>query len=92
MGGFVSFTCLNCGYEEEKIAFGNGKKPEPRLGLYRCDNCHTLGSTWAKAGEASRCAGCYDTEISHINPDQLTVNCPKCKITALLRVLDETWQ
>ncbi len=91
MGGFVSFHCAHCGYVEDKIAHGHGRKTSPYLVLYRCDHCKTVGSTWTEGEKPPHCSGCYDENITLLKPVTGLVTCPRCEAAATLRVLDETW-
>lgn len=91
-GGFAAFRCMNCGYTEQHIGFGRGKNPEPRLQLYRCDHCKTVGSTWVKSDEKLRCGACYDEIITLLEPENSSFNCPKCDTLAVFSILDNTWE
>lgn len=91
MGRFVKYSCLNCGYTEERIGFGRGKNPEPHLQLYRCDHCKTVGSTWVEGEQLPRCASCYDEQITLLEPKNASFNCPKCDTLAVLALLEDNW-
>ncbi len=91
MGGFAKYSCLNCGYVEDRIGFGAGKNPEPHLQLYRCDHCKTVGSAWVEGEQPPRCGSCYDKEITLLDAKNTSFNCPKCDTLAVLAVLEETW-
>ncbi len=92
MGGFAKFSCMNCGYTEERIGFGHGRKPEPHLQLYRCNMCKTVGSTWVEGDATPRCGGCYDEAITLLEPENSSFDCPKCNTLAALSLLDDTWE
>lgn len=91
MGGFVKYSCLNCGYTEDRIGFGHGRATEPHLQLYRCDKCKTVGSTWVEGEQSPRCASCYDEDITPLEPKNTSFNCPKCDTLAVLVVLEDNW-
>ncbi len=91
MGGFVKFGCMNCGYAEERIGFGRGKSSESCLRLYCCDQCKTVGSAWVEADRQPLCGGCYNKEITLLEPKNSSFSCPKCDTLAVLAVLEDTW-
>ena len=92
MGGFVSFKCALCRYEEPEIGVGRGHAEFPFLALYRCDNCKTIGSTWVEQNRLPRCAGCYHDAITILPDNTRRVNCPKCGEPARITPRDGDWQ
>jgi predicted RNA-binding Zn-ribbon protein involved in translation (DUF1610 family) len=92
MGGFVKFSCMNCGYTEERIGYGHGNNPEPRLQLYRCGQCKTVGSTWVEGDRPPLCGGCYNKEITLLESKNASFDCPRCDTAARLSVREDTWE
>ncbi len=78
MGHKVDFLCRACHYEERDLGVGCGRRPQPCLRLFRCDNCHSIGSTWVGAGGIPRCSLCYHDAITLLADDVMGVACPKC--------------
>ncbi|HEY5682708.1 MAG TPA: hypothetical protein VIR61_03440 [Sulfuricaulis sp.] len=91
MGSFVGFKCKFCQYEEPNLGVGHGKAEMPILALYRCNHCHTIGSTWIHEGKIPRCANCYDEEIVILPDDAQHVNCPKCGEPAVITPKGGGW-
>jgi DNA-directed RNA polymerase subunit RPC12/RpoP len=92
MGGFASYRCHKCGYEEERLPFGHGARPEPEYVLYRCNHCKSIGSNFTQPGRGLLCGGCYEDNMALLESVTGIVNCPRCDFPATLRVLDERWQ
>lgn len=78
MGTFVDFKCGYCKYEENHIGVGHGSNPSPRLALFRCPSCKTVGSTWVYPDRDPVCAHCYHEDIEILDAGARTVTCPKC--------------
>ncbi|MDH3513408.1 MAG: hypothetical protein OEM83_00870 [Gammaproteobacteria bacterium] len=91
MGSFVDFKCKFCRYEEYGIGVGRGKAEMPFLSLYRCNHCHTIGSTWIHEGKIPRCSNCYDDAISILPDDARRVSCPKCGEPAVITPKEGSW-
>ena len=92
MGGFVRFQCKFCQYEESNIGVGRGQAEFPFLVLYRCNHCHTIGSTWAQENKIPRCSNCYDDAIVILPDDSRRVDCPKCGESALIAPAEGSWE
>ena len=92
MGSFVGFKCKFCQYEEPSIGVGHGQAEMPRLSLYRCNHCHTIGSAWAHEGEILRCANCYDDSIVILPDDTRRLSCPKCGEPAVIAPKEGSWE
>ncbi|HEU5337935.1 MAG TPA: hypothetical protein VFU39_01485 [Sulfuricaulis sp.] len=91
MGSFVSFKCKFCQYEEPNLGVGCGKAEMPFLSLYRCNHCHTIGSTWIHEGKIPRCSNCYDEAIVILPDNSRRVNCPKCGEPAVITSKEGSW-
>jgi hypothetical protein len=93
MGHKVDFLCRACRYEERDLGVGCGRRPEPCLRLFHCDNCHSIGSTWVGAGKIARCSLCYDDAIAPLDDDVVAVDCPKCGGPGVfVHHHDEVWE
>ena len=92
MGGFVDFACKHCRYEENDIGVGRGKREFPYLVLYRCDNCHSIGSAWVHENRAPLCTLCYHDDLTLLPDDTRSVNCPKCGEPAGLTPKEGRWE
>ncbi len=91
MGSFVGFKCKFCQYEEPRIGVGRGKAGMPFLALYRCNHCHTIGSTWIHENKIPRCSSCYDA-IVILPDDTRRVSCPKCGELAMIAPKEGSWE
>lgn len=78
MGHIVRYACSRCQYVEVDLGVGSGKEEFPRLQLFRCDNCHSVGSTWCKPERLPRCSLCYHDAITLLPDDAAAALCPKC--------------
>ncbi len=78
MGHKVDFVCRACRYEERDLGVGRGRRPWPVLRLFRCDNCHSVGSAWVDEDGVARCSLCYHDDIALLADDITSVTCPKC--------------
>lgn len=93
MGHQADFQCLGCRYEEKDLAVGHGRRPSPYLRLFRCDHCHSVGSTWIEEGKTPRCSLCYHDEPTLLPDDVGAVDCPKCqKRAAFTQRREATWE
>lgn len=93
MGHKADFRCFGCRYEENDLAVGRGRRPGPYLRLFRCDNCHSIGSTWIEEGKTPRCSFCYHDEVKLLPDDVTLVECPKCEQRGtIVHRRDDTWE
>lgn len=92
VGGFVSFRCGNCRYEEHDLGVGRGREEMPFLSLFRCDNCHSVGSTWIFADRVPRCTLCYHDAVTLLPEDVSRLPCPKCGEPAGFERLEGEWR
>ena len=92
MGSFVDFACKNCHYEEKAIGIGRGRNELPYLALFRCDHCHSIGSTWVHANRVPVCGNCYHDGLTLLPDDSRGVNCPKCGEPAKLTPKEGGWE
>ncbi|MCR4300624.1 MAG: hypothetical protein NUV51_03365 [Sulfuricaulis sp.] len=92
MGIYVGIKCKFCQYQEASIGVGRGQAEMPYLALYRCDHCHTIGSTWIHEGKIPRCSNCYDDAIGILPNDTRRVNCPKCGEPAAITPKEGVWE
>lgn len=91
MGRFARFYCPHCRYEEADLGYGAGREPFPFLVLFRCDNCHSIGSTWVYENKTPRCSLCYHDELSVFVEPPARVGCPKCGEPSGFETLDGEW-
>ncbi len=92
MGSFVTFQCRHCRYEETEIAVGCGRNPSPKLALYRCTRCKTVGSTWVQETQPARCGACYEEGVTLLTDDTMRIDCPKCGQPASFRPATGSWE
>ena len=92
MGSFVDFKCNFCGYEATDIGVGHGKRSYPRLALFRCDKCKSVGSTWVGEDQRPICSMCYDEEIVLLPDNDSQLECPKCGKPAFIVAKEGAWQ
>lgn len=92
MGSFVDFKCKFCKYEETNIGIGRGKTGFPFLALYRCNHCHTIGSTWVHENRIPRCSHCYDDALTMLPDDTRRTNCPKCGESGVIVPREGSWE
>ncbi len=93
MGHFADFRCRGCRYEEVDLGVGHGRKPTPVLKLFRCDHCHSVGSTWVQEGRVTRCSFCYHDEPVLLADDVTALACPKCQAPGVVtHRRDATWE
>jgi hypothetical protein len=92
VGSYVGFKCRFCQYEETSIGVGHGKNVFPFLGLYRCNHCHTIGSTWIYENKIPRCSQCYDDALIMLPDDTRHVNCPKCGEPGVITSQPGSWE
>jgi len=78
VGGYVSYRCRYCGYEQAEIALGRGREPNLALELFHCRHCRSVGSTWVRAGEQPLCGHCYDEAVDLLDPATTKFACPRC--------------
>lgn len=92
MGLIVRYHCPHCRYEEPDLGVGAGVAPHPRLQLFRCDNCHSVGSTWLTLERVPRCSFCYHDAVTLLPDDAPGVVCPKCGEPGRFERQDGEWQ
>jgi predicted RNA-binding Zn-ribbon protein involved in translation (DUF1610 family) len=92
MGGFVDYHCPHCHYQESDIAVGTGRNPAPRLALFRCAKCKTVGSTWVGENAAPRCANCYEEGVGLLPDDATRIDCPRCGRSAAFTRKEGRWE
>lgn len=93
MGHKAEFRCFSCRYEELDLGIGHGRHQSPYLSLFRCDHCHSVGSTWVVKGSAARCSLCYSDEPTLLGEDTKAIDCPKCgQPGTITHKREEVWE
>ncbi|MHB1951313.1 MAG: hypothetical protein ACYCQK_07535 [Acidiferrobacteraceae bacterium] len=92
MGRFVQYRCGSCRYEEPDLAVGRGREEFPYLSLFRCDNCHSVGSTWIFRDRLPRCSLCYHDALTLLPDDVSVLACPKCGEPARFEPREGAWE
>ena len=93
MGHKADFHCFGCRYEEKDLAIGRGRRPSPYLSLFRCDHCHSIGSTWIEEAKKPRCSFCYHDAPTLLAEDVTVVDCPRCEQRGtIVHRRGETWE
>ncbi|HET9122909.1 MAG TPA: hypothetical protein VFN52_05340 [Acidiferrobacteraceae bacterium] len=91
MGHMVRYRCSRCRYEEMDLGVGAGRQEPPRLRLFQCDNCHSVGSTWVSPDRVPRCSLCYHDTIVLLPDDAGAWACPKCGEAGQFEPLEGEW-
>ncbi|MDH3639380.1 MAG: hypothetical protein OES09_13110 [Gammaproteobacteria bacterium] len=92
MGSFKSFACRYCDYTEPSIPVGRSARG-PKLVLFVCRHCKSIGSTWRQeaSGRDPVCSYCYDHDLENIG-SSAELKCPKCGESGILSDAEGGWE